>query len=137
MDKLLEVALNPFVGFLLLATLGGQFVKTHIFTIKRATTKGKLRFLWKWGRKTLAFHPVALGALVGYCWPGEVMEGYTGGEVTGMQYFAAAGICSTWGFDILKGIFKPLGVVIDPTTIPGMSVVPSSVPPPPEQSSNK
>lgn len=129
LDAFFNIVLNPFLDFLVLAAMGGQFVKTQIFTTRRAVTKGQFRWFWKWGRKTLPFHPVLMGALAGLLWA------TTGWETPGLDsghpsiYFAAAGVFSTWGFSILKSIFKPMGIEIDPSKLPGQTEIPDIDPP--------
>lgn len=114
LENILAVVLNPFLGFLVLAAMTGQFMKTQVFTTKRAVTKGKLRLFWKWARKTLPFHPVLTGAIVGIAWAagGYDTPGWDGPV---WFYFGAAGVFSTWGFAILKALFKPFGIEIDPS----------------------
>jgi hypothetical protein len=120
MDALLEIATNPFLDWLILATVIGQFSKTQVFTKARACRVGKGHWFWKWGRKTLAFHPVAAGAVIGIVWQaaGWPIDGWEGHA---SLYFGAAGVFSTWGFAIMKGLLKPMGVVIDAKDLPGMS----------------
>jgi len=129
MDLLNEIVaffLRPFVAWAITASIVGQVMKTQVFTRDRAKDTGsKLHLFWKWARKTLPLHPVAVGAAIGLVWPGTIEDGYQGGTIAGVLYFAIAGALSVWTFETLKGVLKKYeGIELGP--LPGQSE-----PPPP------
>ena len=124
---ILGFLLRPFVAWMILASIIGQVVKTQVFTRKRAFAKGRLQSFWWWGRKTMALHAAAAGAVIGLLWPGTIEAGYEGGTVQGVLYFATAGGLSVWLFEVAKGLAKKKGIDLK---LPGESKTP---PAPPEK----
>lgn len=123
LNSILEFILRPFVGWLILASIVGQVMKTLVFTRERACAgKG----FWYWGRKTLPLHPVFLGVIIGLVWPGEI-DGprWVGGTLKGVGYFALAGACSVWGYEVVKTLLKKYEG-IDLGALPGESDKPPS-----------
>jgi len=106
----------PLLVFALTAAFVVQVFKSAVWTAKRADGQGtRAGFFW-WMRKTLPVHPVVAGALFGLV-PGlpvspDVPETVAAHAV----YYAGAGILSTWGFAIVKGVAKRKGIDI---SIPG------------------
>lgn len=102
----------PFLTAALIFAAAGQVAKGAVFTREaiRARMPGwQGHALW-WGRKTLALHPVAVGALVGLI-PGiPTSPGVPGTLAASCLYFAGAGIFSTFGFSVLKGLLKQRGI---------------------------
>lgn len=123
LDTFLVFVMRPFVGWALLATLIGQFMKAWVWTRERAE-KCSPRWLWAWARRTMPFHPVAAGLGIGLLWPGPIEGTYTGGTLSGALYFAVAGMVSVWTFEFLKGLAKKYyGIELTP---PGSSDPPKS-----------
>lgn len=119
-DSILGLLLRPFVAWTLLASIIGQVVKTQVFTRARAHWAGsRIQWFWWWGRKTMPLHPMAIGMVIGWMWPGEVEPGYIGGTVQAALYFGLAGGLSVWAFEVLKGLAKKRGVTLG--KLPGQS----------------
>lgn len=66
--------------------------------------------LWKWYRATLPWHPLAIGALIGACFPAlaPFMAGNTRPIAT--LYFAASGVLSCYAHDVWQTIAKYRGL---------------------------
>jgi len=111
----------PFFAWLVTAMMIGQVMKTAVWTKERALQKGKAQWVFWWGYKTLAIHPVVSGALVGLAWR-EPEEGMTKLPAS-MAYFALAGACSVFAYEMLRGFAKSKGVDL---TMPGESTMPSA-----------
>lgn len=123
MDSFVDFLLRPFVAAMLLSYLVGQVMTRAVFTKERAASKGRWGWFWKWSRKTLALHPVIAGVVVGLAWPGTIEGDYTGGTISGVLYFAAAGGLSVWGHEMIKGLGKEHGIDLD-ASLPGLSSPP-------------
>lgn len=104
---------HPGLVWMVLAMISGQFFKLFVFTRERATEPGRFRKFWLWGRKTLAWHPVLVGAVIGQLWPGTVEEQYEGGSLGASIYFGAFGGLAVWAFEALKGIGKKYGINLE------------------------
>lgn len=107
-----------FFTFALTAAMVMQVFKASVWTRARAESKGRAAGLFWWARKTLPLHPVAAGALFGLI-PGlplspEVPETMA----STCLYYAAAGLVSTWAFDILKGLAKRRGLDLSRPEVP-------------------
>jgi hypothetical protein len=111
----------PFIVFCLTAALVVQVFKGAVWTKARGDGKGvKAGFFW-WMRKTLPLHPVAAGALFGLI-PGlPTSPGIPETMASSALYYGAAGLVSTWAFDIIRGIAKKRGYDIH---IPGEKPTP-------------
>lgn len=99
------------VAALIFAALG-QLAKGAVFTpeaIKAASRRGKLtplgHLLW-WGRKTLPLHPVLAGLALGMVPGMPLSPGVPATAAAACLYYAGAGILSTYGFSLLKGLLK-------------------------------
>lgn len=115
--EILETYVLPhwaFFGAAIIFAVFGQITKKFIFTHERAAKSKAMR----WGRRTLALHPVASGALLG------LVPGISGDMTTAESclYFATAGVLSTWIYSALKGFAKSRGVEV---TLPGASEPPN------------
>ena len=125
----LEFVLRPIVGWIILSNLVGQFMKTLVFTRQRAAAAGKLRWLWRWGRRTLPLHPAAAGCLLGLLWPGTIEGDYSGGTLTGVLYFTVGGALSVWAFEVVKGVVKKYqGIDLSPAVEEDRATVPPDTP---------
>jgi hypothetical protein len=109
----------PFFMITLVFAVIGQFTSKHLFTRARAYRKGKMQWLWWWGRESLMLHPIVTGALLGLAWPDPERVGWEG--LYGAGYFAGAGACSLFLFALIRGIAKKRGIKL---TLPGESVPP-------------
>jgi len=114
----------PFFAWLVCAMMIGQVMKSAVWTKERAYAKGKMQSVYWWGYKTLAIHPVMSGAVLGCIWR-EPEEGMTKLPAC-IAYFALAGACSVFAFEMLRGFAKSKGVDL---ALPGESKVPSTPPP--------
>jgi hypothetical protein len=92
----------------------------NVFT-KTAHLNRKPVWLWWWGRKTLALHPIAAGVVLGFIWR-EPEPGITNLAAC-MGYFAMAGAMSTSAYEVLKGLAKKQGYDLN---LPGVD---PSIPP--------
>jgi len=106
----------PFLGASLIFAVLVQILKGIVYTKdnilkykKSAPAWGE--FLW-WMRKTLPLHPAIYGALIGLI-PGIPASPNVETVAAKCLYFAAAGICSTWIFGILKQLAKKRGIELD------------------------
>jgi len=106
----------PFVIVALICAVLVQILKGTIYTkvniIKyKKSTPWFGEFLW-WMRKTLPLHPVLYCAWLGLI---DGMPASPGVETVAAKclYFAAAGICSTWMFGLLKQLLKKRGIELD------------------------
>jgi hypothetical protein len=127
----------PFIVFALVASMVAQVFKSAVWTAKRADSKGVKGWFFWWGRKTLPLHPVFAGALFGLI-PGlPVSPGVPETMAAHAMYYGAAGLASTWAFDVLKGIAKKRGITIQsPISLPPDDEVdtnPGTPPPTPEE----
>lgn len=79
----------------------GEFFKRYVWTKEKAASKGGL---WLWARRTLPFHPMVAGALIGVVWrdPQAGVEGL----VPSMGYFVGAGLLAVVFFNILRQMLK-------------------------------
>jgi len=135
MDTLTEafgtLTRHPGLVWMVLAMICGQFFKTLVFTRERAETPGKLRWFWLAARKTLPWHPVAVGVLIGLFWPGTVEDHYAGGSLAAVVYFAAFGGLSVWAFEALKGVAKryaKIDLEHRETPVPALAKTPPKLP---------
>lgn len=110
----------PFIMWLMLAMLIGQIVKKALFT-KHNAVHEKPQWFWKWGRKTLALHPVAVGSVIGILWVNPEGADPAWDRGASMAYFAFAGMLSVWSYEMLKGAFRKEGINI---SLPGLSESP-------------
>lgn len=133
-----EIAVKPHWPFVM-ATVSfmviGQVVKSSIFTRPRAyavyedqlpsnvsylpgraRVKRKGRWFWWWAYKTLPLHPMVTGLLLGWVIP-EPEPGITG--ASSMLYFATAGACSVFVYQVIKGLLKKRNIELLP--LPGQS----------------
>jgi hypothetical protein len=104
----------PFFAVMVIFMVIMQVVKSNVFT-KKAHETHKPVWLWWWGRKTLALHPLALGALLGLVWrnpePGiETLPAC-------MAYFSLSGALSIAAYEVIKGLLAKKGININ---IPGV-----------------
>src|SRR3990172_3249977 len=103
----------PFAAAALIFSVVGQVMKSTIWTLSNVrkyygSWQGHL--LW-WGRKTLPMHPAIAGAALGLV-PGiSASPGVTGTTMV-ILYYAMAGVCSTWAFDVVRGVAKSRGIEI-------------------------
>jgi hypothetical protein len=96
----------PFAATALILSVVGQAVKRVFFD--DPTAKG-----WRLiGRKTLPMHPVVVGALLGFIPSMPISPGVVSWSGR-ILYFAFAGVCSTWAFNVLKQVLKKEGIVLD------------------------
>lgn len=140
---------HPGAVFTVLCMISGQFMKTIVFTPERAASKGRFGWFWRWGRRTLAWHPAVVGFVTGWLWVGDLEDGrYKGGTLGAAIYFATFGGLSVWAFEAAKGPAKkyagidlemmgrttPIpGAVIDtPTTTVVVAAIPKKEEPAPE-----
>jgi hypothetical protein len=111
----------PFVAAMMIFMVVGQVMKTSVFPKEGWKTRKPVWLFW-WGRKTLALHPVFAGMVLGLFWrapePGVLTIAASCG------YFALAGTCSVWAYEILKAVARKEGVDIN---LPGVD---DSTPPP-------
>jgi len=107
----------PWFAALASYMLVGQVAKTAVFTKDRAATHRA----WQWGRRTLALHPLVAGLVTGLIW--HTPEASVSGWPASSAYFALAGCCSVFAYEVLKGVGKKHGYEI---TLPGTT----SYPPP-------
>jgi len=106
----------PFVVFALIAAVVVQVVKSTIWTKAHADKKGRWQWFYWWGRKTLALHPVAAGALIGLI-PGMPVSLDGAASMAGHAcYYAAAGLVSCWAFDVVKALAKKRGIELTGVT---------------------
>lgn len=112
----------PFIVMCLAAALVVQVFKGAVWTAKRAEGKGaKAGFFW-WMRKTLPLHPVVACALIGLI-PGlPLSQGMEYTVATAVLYYGAAGLMSTWAFNVVKGLAKKKGLDLQ---IPGETPTPT------------
>lgn len=110
----------PFFGFMVICMIVVQVVKANVFT-KTAHRERKPVWLFWWGRKTLALHPIVLGAILGIFW--RKPEVGVDKIIASMTYFALSGGLSVWAYEFLKGIAKKEGIDL---SLPGVD---ESVPP--------
>lgn len=104
----------PFVSAFVCFTLIGQVMINNVFTEKSHYTSRPVWLFW-WGHKTLALHPMFAGMLLGLVWHNPVETIHT--TAGSMGYFALAGAASIMGYEALKGLAKKKGVNID---LPGI-----------------
>jgi len=112
----------PFVAAMMIFMVVGEVATKNVFT-KDAHKTNKPVWLFWWGRKTLALHPILAGMFLGLVWRNP--EAGVDTLVESMAYFALAGTCSVWAYEFLKGVAKKEGIDLD---LPGVD---SSIPPPP------
>lgn len=139
------ITAHPGAVFTVLCMISGQFMKTIVFTPARAASKGRFGWFWLWGRKTLAWHPAAVGFVLGWIWEGTLEEHYEGGTWGAAIYFAMFGGLSVWAFEAAKGLAKkyagidlenlgrttpvPAAVIETPTTKVVVAAIPKTDPP--------
>lgn len=104
----------PFFAAMIILMITGQVVKTNIFTKDAYKTKKPL-WLYYWGRKTLALHPILAGMILGTIWKNP--EAGVKTVPACMGYFAMAGAFSVWAYELLKGLAHKEGIDID---LPGV-----------------
>lgn len=120
MDAITEFVNNnviphwPFIGVMVVFMIVMQVVKINIFT-KTAHQKHKPVWFWWWGRKTLALQPIVVGMILGILWRNPEAGVDTLAECMG--YFALAGSCSVWTYEILKGVAQKRGINLE---LPGV-----------------
>lgn len=107
----------PFVAMCLVFGAVGQ-VMNKIVAPKATAEKHGVRW---WIRKTLTLQPVLAGALLGLVWRDP--ETAVVGLAPSIAYFAASGVCSTWVYNVLKGLAKKKGIAV-----PGDSTPPEPTP---------
>jgi hypothetical protein len=112
----------PFVSGMMIFMIIGRVMSKNIF-FKDAHKTNKPVWLFWWGRKTLALHPIVAGLMLGMIWRDP--EAGVKGLAASMGYFAMAGAFSVWAYETLKGIAKKEGIDLD---LPGVD---DSVPPTP------
>jgi hypothetical protein len=150
-----QIAVEPHWPFLMAMVafmVVGQVMKGAIFTRERAYAQfvdqlprqlsympgrerklRKFRKMWWWAYKTMPLHPMAAGILLGMCIP-EPEPGIVGPEAS--LYFATAGACSVFLYQVIKGFAKRRNIELPP--LPGQSgaqaLIPysSPLPPPPK-----
>ena len=110
----------PFVAAMVIFMIVGQVTKTSVFPKEGWKTRKPVWLFW-WGRKTLALHPVFAGVVLGLVW----REPEAGLEkiIESCSYFAGSGALSVWCYEILKGIAAQRGIDL---SLPGVD---DSVPP--------
>ena len=114
----------PGLSWFATAMLVGQVMSKRVFTRQQAAIKRPQQWIWWWGRKTLALHPVVAGVMVGLIWRNP--EGVTPAWpwIANCMYFGFFGGFSTWAYEVFKGLAKKQGIDLD---IPGGDA--PSVPP--------
>ena len=95
----------PFVAAMLVFATFGMVAKRTFFSEYKAKGGG---WAW-WGRKTLPLHPVAAGMLLAVVPTIPVSPGVEGWSAR-MLYFAMAGVCSTWAYDVVRAVAKKYDV---------------------------
>lgn len=121
------ITAHPGAVFTVLCMISGQFMKTIVFTPARAAAKGRFRWFWLGGRKTLAWHPALAGFVLGWLWEGGLEEDrYQGGTWSAAIYFAMFGGLSVWAFEAAKGLAKKY-VGIDLENLGRTTPVPAAV----------
>lgn len=109
----------PFIAWMVVASIVGKVMVGNVFTKARATTKGKLRLLWLWGRRTLPLHPMLAGLVLGLAW--QSPEPAVSGGLPSMAYFAVSGALSLWLFELVTRLPGMRGLKLE---LPGQSVPP-------------
>lgn len=91
----------PLVTVATVLYIAGEFFKRYVWTKEKAAAKGGA---WLWARRTLPFHPMVGGALIGVVWqdPQRGVEGL----VPSMGYFLGAGVLAVVAFNVLRQILK-------------------------------
>jgi hypothetical protein len=109
----------PFLSAMVVFMLVGRVMTKNVFTKTAHHNKGKWTWLFWWGRKTLALHPIMAGAVLGMLWrePEPGMKDMA----ASVMYFAMSGALSVWAYETLKGIAKKHGIDL---TVPGVDSVP-------------
>jgi len=116
----------PFVAAMTIFMVVGQVMSKNVFTRDAHKTNKPVWLFW-WGRKTLALHPILAGMILGLIWrdPEEGVKGLA----ASMGYFAMAGTFSVWAYETLKGLAKKEGIDLD---LPGVDdTIPPAPPAPP------
>lgn len=108
----------PFISVALILSSFGHAAKQTLLTDDNVR---KYKIAW-WGRKTMAIHPVIVGAGIGLLSAIPASSGVDG-TVSRVLYFAFAGVMSTWGYSVAKGLLKRQGIDI---SMPGESIRPGS-----------
>lgn len=94
----------PFVSFALFSAVLFQAIKSTIFLPKNMRSKRKYVLLFI--KKTFPIYPPLLGILVGLIPNIPTSSFVQETQAARSLYFAAAGISSTWVFDLVKTFFK-------------------------------
>lgn len=102
MDVIREIW--PFVCFSLFSAVLFQAIKKTLFIPKNLKTQARTYLLFL--KKTFPAFPPLLGVLVGLI-PHMPTASFIGDTAAARSlYYAAAGVCSTWVFDVVKTLVK-------------------------------
>lgn len=104
----------PFMAWAFFAMAIGQVMKSAVWTKARAHRKGRMQWFWWWGFKTLPIHPAIAGFFLGLIWTNPENADPVWPWIASAMYFGAAGALSVWLYQILKGLLKSRGIIIDP-----------------------
>lgn len=99
-----------FATFALISALVVQVFKASVWTKVRAESIDPRASAYWWGRKTLPLHPVIAGALAGLIPGMPYGPGVPDTIAAHVLYYAAAGLVSTWAFNVLKSLARRRGI---------------------------
>lgn len=120
---------HPGLLWMVFAMIMGQFFKVLIFTKARATSPGHFRWFWVAGRKSLPWHPVFVGVLIGAFWKGPIETHWEGGTIWAMIYFGVFGGLAVWAFEAVRQIAMRYEVDLVAAETLSTSLPPPGAPP--------
>lgn len=117
----------PFIATIAIFGLVGTVANKRIFTDAQARVKRSTQPFWWWARKTLPLHPALSGVALGFLW--KLPSPGVDTTVERCAYFAFAGAIAVFAYEVVKGLAKKRGILLD---LPGESKANGEAPKPPE-----